>query len=329
MKKSTIYSLTRRFVFLLSVIGATCVVAFSQATYQEALASLKTNRDRLLNSYASHKGYADRYQAWASMTESQKGVFLTLTDLLGRRTFTNYNGNYIAYYQPDYLDEIGGCLQLNQQFSSYPYVGPEGVYHVPTDGFDPNQYSHTSPNPYEVCELTDAAGCVWSGDCAKEELPRTDWDMALNHVTELYAIPDSGGSCYGDGNRMFFGADLILIDKFRNLYTGIPEWGPTSDPGGPHPPFTQTRETNGGLFGGYPHGQSQEWAWNYQASYLTRDGIMFYDPQVIEMDIDYTAAGHPSNPECYYGGTLGRWVYQNRWWNFGLGGSADYSYSPY
>ena len=48
--------------------------------------SLRDNRDRLLDSYAARKSLA-RCAAWSGLTATQKGVFLTITDLLGKRSF--------------------------------------------------------------------------------------------------------------------------------------------------------------------------------------------------------------------------------------------------
>ena len=321
-----------RCLLVLLLIVITNNLTFAQGqyiTYQQAMASLKTNRDRLLDSYASQRGKYDRFQAWNDMSSSQKGVFLTVTDLLGRRTYMNYNGNNSVQYYPDYEDEIANCMQLNQpHLVSFPNVGEEGVYIT----FGVNTNVNYTYDPNVVCELVDAYTCVNMGKCTQTQLPRIDHDMALNHVTMLYAVNGSnGGDCGGgDNNRMYFAVDDQLMFKIRNLYPGMPEWGASTDPAGPHSPFTQSRETNGGLFGGFPKGQMHEWAWDYEASTLNRYGVYgVYDPRIVEMDIDYKFAGHPSNPECYYDGQLGRYKYQNKWWNLGLGGSAEFEYTPY
>jgi hypothetical protein len=47
---------------------------------------LVDSRDRLLDTYADAVG-ASRCQAWAGMTRDQRGVFLTITDLLGNRSW--------------------------------------------------------------------------------------------------------------------------------------------------------------------------------------------------------------------------------------------------
>lgn len=330
-KSMSLRNLSVRILLVLIMLGTISNSTFSQnyISWQQATASLKTNRDRLLDSYAQQTGRADRFQVWNEMSSSQRGVFLTVTDLLGRRTFMNYNGNNSVQYTGDYEDEIANCMQLNQpHLALFPNVGEEGVYVT----FGVNTNVNYTYDPNQVCELVDAQSCVNMGKCSQTWLPRIDHDMALNHVTTLYAVNGSnGGSCGGEEyNRMFFAVDDMLMFKFRNLYPGMPEWGASTDPAGAHNPFTQSRETFGGLFGGFPKGQSHQWAWDYEASTLSRNGVYgVYDPHIVEVDIDYEFSGHPSNPDCYYGGQQGRYKYQSKWWNKGLGGSAELDYTPY
>lgn len=52
-----------------------------------APAPLTANRDRLLDTLATHKGAATRCALWKGLTPTQAGVFLTVTDLLGKRSF--------------------------------------------------------------------------------------------------------------------------------------------------------------------------------------------------------------------------------------------------
>jgi len=51
-----------------------------------APATLKQNRDRLVDTLAARKGVA-RCALWTSLTPTQVGVFVTITDLLGKRSF--------------------------------------------------------------------------------------------------------------------------------------------------------------------------------------------------------------------------------------------------
>src|SRR5262245_55135827 len=48
--------------------------------------SLKDNRDRLIDTLATRKSKT-RCALWTSLTPTQKGVFLTISDLLGKRSF--------------------------------------------------------------------------------------------------------------------------------------------------------------------------------------------------------------------------------------------------
>lgn len=310
-------------------------VLAQEITYSEAMASLKTNRDRLLDYYASHTGQVNRYQAWNNLTTTQKGVFLTITDQLGRRTFMRPNYNHTAtVLTPTQYDYEMGCDQMNGGFSDPPRdIDNEGAYIVPFDGPPGGGYAFIDgqwvPTPaYSSCELVSAETCVARGHCSRSQLPRTDHDMALNHVDALYAINgNNGGGCGGGNNhRLFFSADDELIYKFRNIDFSAPlGWRKSEDPAGPHSPFTQSRET----MHGKPRGQTHQWAWDHEAVYVSRPGIYgVFDPHLIEMDIDYNSF-HDSNPECSYGGTYGRYQYQNRWSGHGLGGSAEYDYSPY
>lgn len=308
-----------RFFVPVIICIMTVSITFSQAvsrttiTRDEALASLKTNRDRLLTSYATHLGYQDAAQVWSSMNTSQKGVFLTITDYLGRRLFAHINENYEIRYVGDSDDSFYGCAYKNSQPSPYP--------------FPYNEYLWVHPLNYpDSCRLVSPEECANMGKCTRNELPRTDHDMILNHVTLLYAVNGSNGSNCGGGqyNRVFFQADDELIFMLRNPWSGIPGVNYSQDLAGPHNPFTQSREG----FEGQPRGQTHQWAWDYEASYLTRNGVYgIYDPHIVEMDIDYDFLHH-SNPECYYDNTYGRNFYENFWDGRGLGESAELDYIP-
>jgi len=295
-----------------------------EITYTEAFASLKTNRDRLLDSYALHTGRADRQQAWNEMTNVQKGVFLTVTDMLGRRTYMHQNRNYTdTFLTPTQSDYDLGCVRKNAWGRN---IDLEGAFISPIDIVPGGE--QPMPDMSIPCEFVDASTCIERGHCSASLAPRTDHDMALNHVTTLYAVNgNNGGGCGGINNhRLFFSADDELIYKLRNIDVLAPVgWRRSEDLGGTHSPFTQSRET----MHGQPRGQTQQWAWDYEAVYMTRPGVYgVYDPHLVEMDIDYNWI-HDSNPECSYDGTYGRYKYQNTWYNQGLGGSAEYEYSPY
>ena len=278
-------------------------------TYAQAFASLKTNRDRLLTSYAQRRGYQNAVQVWAAMSPSQKGVFLTTTDYLGRRSYLHFNNNYEIRYVGDQIDRAYGCASRNE--------GGSGYY----------DYFWVHPENYpDSCRLVPASTCVGMGKCQRITLPRTDHDMILSHVSLLYAVNGSNGSdCGGEqNNRIYFKADDELIFLLRNIDYGLPTWYKSTDLGGPHEPFTQSREGTEGQ----PRGQTHQWAWDYEARTLNRPGVSgIFDPHIVEMDIDYNF-WHDSNPECRYDNTYGRTFYQNYWSTRGLGGSAELDYFP-
>ena len=304
-------------------------------TWAEATASLKTNRDRLLDSYAYEHGKGSRQRAWLDMTNSQKGVFLTITDLLGRRTLMHNNYNFSVTLNPDYNDTRYGCVAANNGVTDFDTFGVS-IYPAPrgTPSRTRQEIRAMELEWGTRCEVVSKSTCVQRGKCISNPTPRTDFDMALNHVVKIYDIlgdhfGDCGGSAY---NRIFFSADEELIYRVRNIdFSALMGWGNSTDvfgPGSPfymHPPFTQSRET----FGGQPKGQMHEWAWDYQTQYISRLGeYNRYDPYTIEIDIDYNSI-HDSNPECSYNGISGRQKYENYWYSSGLGGSAEFDYSPF
>ena len=336
--KNNLFSLLRfgfLVIFTLTTVFFSGSVFAQEITYSEAMASLKTNRDRLLDTYALHTGKANRQQAWNEMTTTQKGVFLTITDHLGRRTFMRPNYNHSeTVLTPTQDDYEMGCVQMNGGLFDPPRnIDVDGAYIVPFEGGPGGGYIYVDgqwiPTPsYSSCELVSADTCVERGHCSRYPLPRTDHDMALNHVVKLYAVKGntSGGCGGGDNHRLFFSVDDELIYRFRNIDFSAPiGWRRSEDLQGPHSPFTQSRET----MHGKPRGQTHEFAWDHEAVFMTRPGVYgVYDPHLVEMDIDYDWQ-HDSNPECYYGGTYGRYYYQNVWYNHGLGGSVEYDYTPY
>lgn len=318
----------RKFVSLLSFLFIFSVSASygqPEITYAEAFASLKTNRDRLMHNYALTHGYANGAHAWSYMSPSQKGVFLTITDLLGRRTFMTPDSTILHdyTYYGDEDDQAFGCPALNAENPSCN----DGCYVHPINYYGP------------ACILVSGQSCAEMGKCGDNPtvFPRTNHDMALNHVNKIYAINGSNGSNCGGGeyNRIFFQADDALMYAIRNASYPFPIlpfslWQTSTDFAGPHSPFTQSKETNTN----YPKGQMHEFAWDYEAVTLSRPGVYgVFDPHVVELDIDYELGNifsglHPSNPECSYGGLYGRYKYENNWYARGLGGSAEYNYTP-
>lgn len=226
--------------------------------------SLDHNRNRLLETLAMVKGYPDRCSLWSSFTASQRGIFLTHTDMLGSRS----------------------CME-NSSIYSNPL------------------------NSGNSCDSSAPCNCAVGSD------------QALDHVFKIWAVNGSDPSCYcapgpngynccnggADWHRTFFGADDKLIGYLRNWTIGLPEWGGSGDPAGPHSPFNNESETAKGS----PRGQAHYWSYNWQATTLNRPGVYgVYDPQMVEMDNDYNWK-HDSNPEGEYSGTYGRAVYKRNW----------------
>jgi hypothetical protein len=264
-------------------------------------ANLTANRDRLIDTYAARLG-TNRCAAWNGMTTSQKGVFLTISDLLGKRSWL-YN-DYYTYSL--FWDECPG----------YNYgTDCTGGCYIPSSYY------------YGYCDYVDGYSCYTSGYCDQYLAPRTGayLETALDHVTKIWAINGAGSGCGGgDDNRMYLSMNDTLTSVMRNFYWGLPGWDDSSDLKGAHAPFTNSSET----LHGQPRGQAHFWRWNSEATVLSRPGVYgVYDPQIVEIDIDYNF-WHNSNPECYYGGVYGRTKYQNMWWGQGKGGSAEYSYRP-
>ena len=288
-------------------VGLACVILSSIGVAQ---ATLQANRNRLLDTYATRVGYPNRCSVWAAMSTSQKGVFLTITDLLGKRSLV-HNPSFRIFIQ-----------------SSEPECDPVGTECT----------SNCNINPYGVpgpCYTFSGPDCLQFGACYRIEIPPYDMTQALDHITQIYAINGStGGECGGDdANRMFFSADDVLINVARNQHLGLPEWDASYDWADAHAPFTNTSETITGSWlpiGGGARGQMHFWSWDWESVPLSRPGVVgVNDPHIVEIDIDYDTA-HRSSPECYYGPTFtyGRTKYQNKWTNRWTLGNAEYWYNP-
>ena len=274
-------------------------------TEEARLTSLTPDRDRLLDTMPG-----GRCGAWYGMSPSARGVFLTTTDLLGKRSFLR---NPLYTYYKSYDD---GC-------------SPPGDC---TNGC-------MTRNPSGFCVWVSGNDCLQNNQCGRSELPRiNDYELetALPHVTRVWAVNGQGGfGCVpfppiccsdnggGDANRIFFSADDLLIGNIRNFDWGLPMWRFSTDPN-QHAPFNNSSETEHGQ----PRGQVQFWRYDWDAQVLMRPGVYgVYDPKIVELDLDYNTC-HDSNPDGYYGGLQGRQLYESMWWWQGLGGSAELGYWP-
>jgi len=262
------------------------------------------HRGRLLDTYAAYKGLGNRYNAWNTLNQKQRDLFLLQTDLLGNRSFMENVAPVITNMYPcngEGTDCSSGC-QVQQ-------AGSAGL-----------------------CVYLDGNSCVQNGYCYQGPGQRYDFSMALEHVTQLYELLAPNGNCGGDdNNRIFWSADASLIGYFRNYYYGLPMWDTNGDLGGPHSPFNNASSTiTGRPFScDGPDGQAQFYSYDYQAvafwrgsAFLPADGHMF------ELDDDYDTV-HNSSPECSYCG--GRWgisMYIGEWQGQGNGAPVDLGYAP-
>lgn len=298
------------------LVDATTLPQVSLATRRSAVESPpgglseSQNRDRLLDTLAEAHGRADRCAEWNSMGTNQRGVFLTLTDLMF--------GSYM--YKPEvkrYLNTNsaqGNCIQCN-------YPGFECRY-----GYECNNSTtcivYVRPYPQAAYSICKGAG---PEDTYSVEQPRTGMyqEKMLDHVTRIYSMAAETTSCTGEDNRMYFSVDDTLMFGLRNLDWAPTGWRNSEDLGGPHSPFTQSRET----FAGKPRGQTHQFAWDSDVTWVQKSGMAtaVYDPHLVELDMDYTWY-HASNPECSYEGEYGRTRYTNLWSS--MGWPADLSYQP-
>ena len=268
------------------------------------------NRDRLLDTLAEAHGRPDRCAEWNSMGPNQRGVFLTLTDLMYGswmykapvKTYLNTNtaqGNCVACNYPGYECRYGYECNTTSTCLVYTKPYPQAAYSVCKSAAPEDTYTVVQPRTGMYLE------------------------KMLDHVTRIYSMAAETSSCGGSDNRMYFSADDTLMFGLRNLASAPVGWRNSEDLGGPHSPFTQSRET----FAGKPRGQTHQFAWDSEVVWVQKSGMAtaVYDPHLVELDIDYNWI-HDSNPECSYGGEYGRTVYANFWSTQGW--PADLSYQP-
>ena len=294
------------------------------------------HRDRLLDGYAQYKGLGNRVNAWNAISYKQKMLFLIQTDLLGNRTFMRPTETY--YYKNNPND---GCGMPGEAFCASCVI--EGGQRLcgGCTVFDP--LSMQPPG----CESVDAYACYQMGLCSDTPQQRTDWTMALEHVTKLYEILAPSDSCSGDDNNRIFwqaGTDSTndaLIQALRNRTMSA--WGANGDIGGTHAPFDNASSTiNGRPFScDGPDGQAQFYSWDTVCTYSGQKGCSHVqgfwrggvylpaDSRMFELDNDYNTF-HDSSPLCSYcGGQYGVTMYQNHWCpSQGNFAQCDWNYAP-
>jgi hypothetical protein len=303
-----------------------CIALFSagitiraDVSYQEAYASLQTNRDRLLTQYAQDYNLTAA-QGWNAMSSAERWEFLVITDLLGRRSIM-YNNLIHNYQMNTNMNDWAGCFPMNSGADCN-----SGCY------FPRTPPSNSNDTVILECNYGSGESCVANGWCSDYwyQGPQ-NWDMALSHVTKLYAV-FGGPDCGGASNRVYFQADYYLISALRNTPSDLflPAWGGSSDPFGSHEPFTFSGETAHGQpwFAAGPRGQYQCFSVDAQAVPISRSNFYNYgDPWLVEIDVDFNF-NHHSNPECTYDGEYGYNKYQDFWYYQGLWGPAEYWYQP-
>ncbi len=303
------------------------------------------HRDRLLDTYAQYKGLGNRVDAWNSLNYKQKMLFLIQTDLLGNRTFMHPTRT--NYYKENPGD---GCNNGQEMCSSCSVAGGQrwcGSCEVWLD----QPMDDTRPQ-INGCWSVDAYDCYQRGLCREEPQSRTDYEMALEHVTRLYEILGQDGffgGCSGsDNNRIFWqaGTDSSndqLIQALRNRT--MPAWGANGDIGGVHEPFDNASSTiNGRPFScDGPDGQAQFYSWDTKCSYSGQKGCsnvqsfsrgstyLPADSRMFELDNDYDTI-HQSSPTCSYGwcgGKYGVTMYEEHWCpSQGNFAPCDWNYTP-
>jgi hypothetical protein len=273
------------------------------------------HRDRLLRGYALDHGLGSAAAAWASFAPDQRTIFLLHTDLLGNRTLMVPESSTYIRTQTDACGTAGETCGTCSVFGGQLGCGTCAIQ---------------SNDAFQTCNYVSAYECYQQGQCFEQRQPRTDWSMALEHVTKLYEVMGGNGSCSGsDKNRSFFAADSLLINAFRNRT--MPEWTGNSDIGAVHGPFNNRSETlTGRPFScDGPDGQVQFYSYDWQGQGFTRgnkflpaDGLMF------ELDNDFNTI-HDSNPTCFYcGGQYGVQMYLSHWQFKGNAQPVDLSYAP-
>lgn len=272
------------------------------------------HRDRLLTGYAADHGVGSAANAWATFTYTQKLLFLVHTDLLGNRSFMVPTANY--YYR----DSTDVCGNVGDLCGECEIIGGQRAC---------SGCTMVSAENANACDYVSAYDCYTRGGCDEQVGVRSDWSMALEHVTKLYEVLDNGSCSGDDGNRSFFSADADLIGSFRNRY--LTAWTGNSDLGSVHSPFNNRTETiNGRPFScDGPDGQIQMYSYDYQGVAFTRGGkYLPADGRMFELDDDYDTT-HESNPTCYYcGGQYGLSMYESHWRYQGNAQPFDWGYAP-
>ena len=280
-------------------------------------APLWANRDRLLDLYGKSLAArgklpegAGRCEAWASMGEVQRGVFLTISHVY-------------------WLSHVQSRVPTETYTTSDNPCVPPG-----TSCDDACEMRHPD---FDGCYQGSKDTCVKIGQCSSVELERTGpyLDKMVDHIDDMYAVLDGGepgatGSCGGmNNNRMYVSFDDVGIYAIRNITQGLfgsggVSWRTSKDIAGPHHPFNGSRDTTRGQ----PRPQNHYFLHDSDAVTMNRRGVEgILDSAIVETDIDYNWK-HDSNPECRYGGDLGRDDYRSVWGEWAGWPATELDYEP-
>jgi len=172
-------------------------------------------------------------------------------------------------------------------------------------------------------QLTPSAQSVFLTITARLErsVIYADDSTMLSRVTKLYRIAGGNGStavdpgqCGGSGNRLVIAIDPTLHSTLETVNSAQGKvggesviadaaatsfWRDSHDSAGPHAPFTQSDETEGGA----PRGQTHYFIDPTTAPATAPLGIIdlmtLVEPFALEIDQDYDCF-HASNPLCNY-----------------------------
>jgi hypothetical protein len=157
-------------------------------------------------------------------------------------------------------------------------------------------------------------------------------ERLADHVEALYGVlDDASESCSGLGNNRLYGRFSALGEEaVRDLGSrGIGMYGPMNwrasrDWGGPHAPFTGSRESDRGG----PRAQIHYFNFDADARPINRREVeRVTNGRAFEFDLDYNWL-HDSNPVCTYSGRRGYDRYRSTWGEPAGGAPVEYEYQP-
>lgn len=172
-------------------------------------------------------------------------------------------------------------------------------------------------------ELTPSAQSVFLTITARLErsILEVDASTMLARSTRLYRIaggdgstPTSPGQCGGSGNRLVLAIDPTLHTTLKTVNStqgtvagkhvisdaaASSFWRDSHDRGGPHAPFDQSDETEGGAPRGQVHYFTDPTTAPATSPLGIEDLATIVEPFAFEIDQDYDCV-HASNPLCSY-----------------------------